>query len=591
MIRTLWLLPLILLAACSTTTTERHSTAAADAEFTRLAEEYLTGYLAWRPLLAVNLGLHEHDGKMGDYRRASLDAEHARLKRYRERLAQLDTTRLGREASLDHRLLCAAIAEELGSFEDTRSYFRNPMTYASAFDVSVYIKRDFAPLERRARCLVAILGEVPAVMAAARTNLDDALPRPFVENAIQMTEGMVQFLEQDLVLALQGVTNSSLRLEFESANRRAANELRRYADWLRDVKLPKAHNQYALGVEKFSRLLREQQLISLPPERILAIAQRELQREQQVFAETAGRIDSNRPAIEVFRAIQRDHPTAKSLLPDARKNLEEIRQFVTERRLVTIPSEVRVRVEETPQFDRANSFASMNTPGPFETQATEAYYYVTPVEPQWTPQQQEEWLTAFNYYTMDVVSIHEAYPGHYVQFLCLRSSRVPRWRKVFENYGFVEGWAHYAERLMLDEGFGAGGSANASTADPLRAAKYRLAQSDEALLRLCRLCVSIQMHCQRMTVDEATRFFRENCYYEEKPARQEAVRGTYDPGYGMYTLGKLMILKLRDDYRQQEGAAFTLQKFHDELLRHGMPPIRLLRESMLKQSSLWDEVL
>jgi uncharacterized protein (DUF885 family) len=239
---------------------------------------------------------------------------------------------------------------------------------------------------------------------------------------------------------------------------------------------------------------------------------------------------------------------------------------------------------------RATSFASMDTPGPFETKATEAYYYVTPTEPDWTPQQKEEWLTAFNYYDTDVTSIHEAYPGHYVQFLCLNASSANKLEKIFGSYAFIEGWAHYTEQMMLDEGFGAG-SSSADAAARIRAAKYRVAQVDEALLRLCRLCVSLQMHCQGMTVEQGTKFFQDNCYYEPKPARQEAVRGTFDPEYLYYTLGKLEILKLREDYRKQEGARFSLQKFHDEMLRHGAPPLRLLREVMLKDQNLWDQML
>ncbi len=187
-----------------------------------------------------------------------------------------------------------------------------------------------------------------------------------------------------------------------------------------------------------------------------------------------------------------------------------------------------------------------------------------------------------------MVTIHEAYPGHYVQFLALNASPANKLEKIFTSYAFVEGWAHYCEQMMVDEGFGANGFH--TQADLVRAAKYRLAQSDEALLRLCRLCVSIKIHCQAMTVDEATRFFERNCYYEHKPARQEAIRGTFDPGYLYYTLGKLQILKLRQDYQRQQGSAYSLQQFHDEMLRHGAPPLRLLREVMLTRRGAWEEL-
>jgi uncharacterized protein (DUF885 family) len=253
---------------------------------------------------------------------------------------------------------------------------------------------------------------------------------------------------------------------------------------------------------------------------------------------------------------------------------------------------VRAEVTETPQYLRATSFASMDTPGPFETKATEAYYYVTPPEKNWSAQQKEEWLTSFNYYTTDIVSIHEVYPGHYVQFLHLNASSATKLEKIFGSYAFIEGWAHYAEQMMVDEGFGANGpGGSAQSNGSVQAAKYRLAQIDEALLRACRFCVSIKMHCKKMSVDEATRFFRDNCYYEEKPARQEAMRGTFDPEYLYYTLGKLEILKLREDYRKQQGTKFTLRKFHDEILRHGAPPVRLLREVLLTDRSIWEKAL
>ena len=340
----------------------------------------------------------------------------------------------------------------------------------------------------------------------------------------------------------------------------------------------------------YARMLRNDEFLTLSPERVLEIGLAELKREQTIFAETARLIDPSRKPIDVFKELQKDHPTEQGLIPDTKKNLEGIRQFILDRKIVSMPTDVRVRVEETPQFARATSFASMDTPGPFETKATEAYYYVTPPNATDTQAQKDEWLTAFNYYTTDVVSIHEAYPGHYLQFIHLNASPANRLQKILNSYAFVEGWAHYTEKMALDEGFGLGNYAAPTPADRLRAAKYRLAQSDEALLRLCRLCVSIRTHCEGMSVEQATKFFEDNCYYEHRPARQEAIRGTFDPGYLYYTLGKLQILKLRRDWQAQEGASYSLQRFHDEMLRHGAPPIRLLREIMLKDRAKWDEV-
>ena len=567
------------------------ATQTADVEYEAVAEEYIKTYLAAHPLEGTALGLHEYDGKITDYSRLALDAELSRLRRFDDRLTKFDPGTLSPRQSVDLRILQAAVKKDLFEMQDMSVYERNPMVYARAVDVNVYIKRNFAPLEDRVRSLVAIESQIPNILIAARTNLQEVLPKPYVELAIQIAKGSADFLKKDLVAAVAGLKDEQIRIAFQEANRKAANALNDYAAWLEREKLPKASLDFALGEEKFKRFLTQTELVDLPPQKILEIGLEQLKAEQEAFADAAKKIDPNKPPIEVFKQIQSEHPTPESLIPDVAKDLDKIRKYVSVHHLVGIPSDVRAKVKETPQYLRATSFASMDTPGPFEKRATEAYYYVTPTENDWPEKQKEEWLTAFNYYTSDVVSIHEAYPGHYVQFQHLNASPASKVEKIFGSYAFIEGWAHYCEKMMIDEGYGSPTSASPSEEDVKREAKYRMAQADEALLRLCRLCVSIKMHTQKMSLDEATKFFQENCYYEEKPARTEAMRGTFDPGYLNYTLGKLQILKLRHDYKAQQGDDFSLQKFHNELLNHGMPPIRLLREIMLKDQAKWNEVL
>lgn len=562
-----------------------------DAEFEGVAEEYVKTYLAAHPLQGTALGFHEYDGKISDYSRLALDAELSRLRRFDDRLAKFDPAKLSSRQSIDLRILQAAVKRDLFEMQDMAVFERNPMVYARAGDVNIYIKRNFAPLEDRVRSLVAIESQIPNILIAARTNLDEKLPNPFVEMAIQIAKGSADFLKKDMVAAVSGLKDEQLRVAFQTANRKAANALSDYATWLEREKLPKATLDFALGEEKFGRFLAQTELVNLSPQKVLEIGMTQLKAEQEAFAEAAKKIDPNKPAIDVFKQIQSEHPASDKLIPDIAKDLDKLRKYVVTRRLVGIPSEVRAKVKETPQYLRATSFASMDTPGPFEKRATEAYYYVTPTEEDWPPQEKEEWLTAFNYYTSDIVSIHEVYPGHYVQFLHLNASPASRVEKIFGSYAFIEGWAHYCEKMMIDDGFGGPSNSSPSEDDVKRAAKYRMAQADEALLRLCRLCVSIKVHTQNMSIDEATKFFQDNCYYEQKPARQEAMRATFDPGYLNYTLGKLQILKLREDYKAQQGNDFSLQKFHNELLSHGMPPIRLLREIMLKDQSKWDQVL
>ncbi len=546
-----------------------------------VSEGFVRSHFAARPIEAVALGWHEHDGRFVVPTAAAVREEQARLHRYGALLGGMDEGGLRREELLDLRLLRLAVLQGLWGIETERAWQRNPMDYAGALDVSFYLRRDFKPLRERVADMAAILRRAPEVFAAARENLEPILPRPFVETGIEVARATASFLENDVLRAARSCGDPVVLGAFEPANAVAARECRGFAAWLERERLPHATEAFALGRDGYVRLLRAEG-VEASPEDILAAGMKELEAEQARFEAAAREIDPVQPAATVFKAIQRDHPTAESLLPDTRRNLEAIREFVVSRRLVTIPSEVRARVEETLPPFRATSFASMDTPGPFESRATEAYYYVTPVERDWSPQQAEEWLSAFNFYTTDIVSIHEAYPGHYTQFLALNASRATTVQKVFPSYIFSEGWAHYTEQMVLEAGFmQPQDPARATPAERIRAAKYLLAQSDEALLRLCRLCCSVRMHSQGMTVDEATRFFREHCHYEEKPARSEAMRGTHDPGYLFYTLGKMEILALRDAARRQAGDRFDLRRFHDELLAHGAPPPSLLRPFVL----------
>ena len=568
---------------------ESAGTQKADADFNKLALDYIGGYLAARPLQGVALGLHQYDGKIGDYSRLAIDAEVERLKRFQDQFNKIEAGKLGKQTDIDRRILLAAIAGELFQIQDMGIFEKNPMTYARAIDVNLYVKRDFKPLEDRVRDIVTIEDQTANIMTAGKTNLADGLPKPYVELAIQVANGSADFLEKDLAAAIKDVTDEPLMAAFRDANKKAAAALRDYAAWLTKEKLPKATAEFALGATKYQQMLANTELVDLPPDKILAIGLQRLKEEQQVFANAAKIIDPKKQPIDVFKEIQNEHPKPGELIPDVAKDLDQIRQYVLDHHIAAIPSDVRATVTPTPQFDRATTFASMDTPGPFEKKVTQAYYYVTPVEENWTEKQKNEWLTSFNYYTTDVTSIHEAYPGHYVQFLHLNASPATNVEKIFASYAFIEGWAHYTEKMMLDEGFGS--PPNPTPEQKVRAAKYRMAQADEALLRLCRLCVSVKMHTQGMSVAEGAKFFHETCYYEEKPSLSEAMRGTFDPGYLNYTLGKLQILKLRDDYKAQEGADYSLEKFHNEVLDHGMPPIRLLREILLKDESKWDAVL
>ncbi len=448
------LLVALFLGATTKIWAQTAETPSPDADFDKLALDFTGGYLAARPLQGIALGFHQYDGKIGDYSQLAIDAEVERLKRFQDQLAKIDPSKLSKGAAIDRRILQTAIAGELFKIVDMDVFDKNPMTYAGALNVNIYIKRDFKPLEDRVRDIVTIEDQAANIMTAAKTNLLPVLPKPYVELAIQIANGSADFLEKDLTAALKDVKDESLMAAFQDSNKKAAAALRDFASWLTRERLPKATADFALGAKKYQQMLAGTGLVDLPPDKILAIGLQRLKEEQDIFVAAAKIIDPGKKPIDVFKQIQSEHPQPGELVTDVAKDLDQIRQWVVDHHIVAIPSGVRATVMATPQFARATTFASMDTPGPFEKKATQAYYYITPVEDNWTDQQKNEWLTSFNFYTTDIVSIHEAYPGHYVQFLHLNASPATQVEKIFGNYAFIEGWAHYCEKMMLDEGFG-----------------------------------------------------------------------------------------------------------------------------------------
>ena len=541
-----------------------------DAGFARFVDEYFAARFADRPSEGTAAGLHLYDDRLEEPTRARVEARVAELKRQLARLGAFDRDRLPADDSIDAQVLDGQIRTELLDLEGLRTWESNPMNYAGLPGGAVdgLMKRDFAPAARRLRSVIARERAIPAVYAAARANLK-APPKEFTDLAIRMASGSVGFFERSAPAWAKEAAgdDAALLAEFEAANARAVAATREFSAWLEADLKPRSTGRYAIGAGNFLAKLRYEELVEIPLPELLARGEAQLARDRAEFVATARRIDPSRTPAEVMKALSDDHPTADQLIPSVRRSLEESRRFVVEKGLATIPSEVRPRVEETPPYARSGSFASMDTPGPFESKATEAFYYVTPVEPDWDAKHAEEHLRLYNPPVVAIINVHEAYPGHFLQFLY-----APRFttktRKLVACGTNVEGWAHYCERMMVDEGFGGG--------DP----KVRLAMLQEALLRDCRYVVGVKLHTAGMTVEEGAKVFEEQGFQEPANAFEEARRGAYNPTYLYYTLGKLQIQALRDEYRAATGE--TLRDFHDAFVAQGGLPIPLVRRLLLR---------
>ncbi len=536
----------------------------------RFLQEYVDAFLTTYPPYASYLGLHEYDGQLVDYSPDAIDARVRALGEFERQGAAIDRAALTAQERLDVALIGRSLKNERFEWTGLRDHERNPLAYNVLLDVTHYIKRNYAPLPDRVRALVAHLDGIPRVLSQAREHLGDRpIPRPFIETALEVYRGYVTFYEESLPAALNGLSDRALFDTFLRSNGAAADAAREFLAWLEDAAGARATDDFAIGESLYGQMLATGELVDLPLDRLVKIGQEELRANAQAVKDAAGQIDRRKTPAELMKDLSQEHPSAGELLESTREMLEGLRAFLVERDIVTIPSEVRPIVEETPPFARW-AFAMMDTAGPFEEVATESFYYVTPPEASWPPQQVEEWLSKFDRHTLKATSIHEAYPGHYVHFLHVRSGAPSAAARIFMSYSFIEGWAHYCEEMMRDEGV-----------DP--SPKFRLAQLAEALVRNVRYLVAIEMHRGAMTLEEATKMFMQHAFMEELPARKEAVRGTFDPGYLNYTLGKLMMRKLRADLRAEQGAGFTLRRFHDGLISLGAPPLPLARQALLRQ--------
>ena len=534
----------------------------------------LLGYLhETHPTYATLDGVHTHDDLLEDLSRHAIEAEARALSGYLRRLEDINPDGLTEVERLERRMLGAHIRSRMFESEEVRTWEKNPQFYADLIASSLAGQALFAHASapERARRVLSKLRQTPRLIQAARDNVKEP-PGIFVKLGIETMRGALKFIDEDLPRAFSSLDDMHLLSDLADAQGEASHAVGAYIEYLESDVAPKARATFRLGADKFEQKVRLDEGVLLPLDRLLSIAMRELKATQETFKSAAGRMNGGDP-LATWARTKSEHPAPGELVGVGREQLDALRTYLERQSIVTLPQGEPITVAPTPDFYRW-SFASMWTPGPFESKPTRAYYYLTDVDPSWSPERQQEYLRDYNYPTLWSISIHEVYPGHFLQYQHLRrvESKV-RKSIMFAPASFVEGWAHYCEQMMIEAGFGREDQG------------VKLGQLAEALIRLVRCIVGIKLHAEDMSVEQGVRLFQSEAHLEESSARREAERGTFDPTYLVYSVGKLMLLKLRQDYKQQQGKAFSLRTFHDTLLGNGTAPFWLHRQLMLGADS------
>ena len=554
----------------------------ADQALTQLADQYFDDdYFPANPSVATADGLHAWDGKLEDYSRAGVDANIKALKQWEARIAATDPKALGEFVQGDRELVLNNIRSTLLTLETIRPWQKNPDSYSSGITSSAFtlMERKFASPETRLRALIAREKLMPAVLAEARKNLDNP-PKIYTEIALEQLPGLVSFFQHDVPAAFAEVTDADLKQQFAASNDAVTKALEDYQAWLKTDLLPRSHGDFRIGAQAFRDKLKYDEMVTLPLDRLVAIDTANMHANQQQFAKVAHELDPTKTPQQVLAELAADHPPRDKLLATFRGSFGQLVAFIRAKHIITIPSDVRPIVEETPPFMRATTFASMDTPGPYETVAKEAYFNVTLPDPGWNKQRTQEFMAQFSYPVINSVATHEAYPGHYIQFLWMHDLH-DRVRKLLGANTNVEGWAHYCEQMMLDEGL----AQFLYPHDRRQQLLLRLGQLQDALLRNARFIVGIKLHTGQMTMAQAVDFFVKEGYQSRAVGEVETKRGTSDPTYLYYTLGKLEIQKLRADLEKKQGKDFNLERFHDAFMQQGFAPIAIVRKAMLGDDS------
>jgi uncharacterized protein (DUF885 family) len=540
--------------------------------FPHFVDDYLAYLYEVCPTQATLDGVHLHDDLLEDLSRSAVDAHVRALSGFGRRLHQIDAATLPENERVEHPVVAANIEARMFDFEEVRTWERNPQMYADLIGTSLAGQALFAyaPEADRARRIVSKLRQVPRLVQAARDNIKEA-PGIFVKTGLESWRGILKFIDSDLPRAFSSLDDLHILGDLADTSAEASASVKGYIEYLETDLAPKAKASFRLGRENFEKKIRLEEGIPFSADRLLTIALRELHEVQEEFRIVAGKMNGGDPQA-VWRTTTESHPAPGEVVKVAQEQVKELDQFLRRQAIVTVPDGEPVVVAPTPDFYRW-TFASMWTPGPFEAKPSRAYYYLTDADRTWPPERQEEHLRYFSFPVLWHTSIHEVYPGHFLHFQRLRQvdSKV-RKSVFFGPASFIEGWAHYCEQMMVEAGF--------RRNEP----EIKLAQLAEALVRLARFVVCIRLHCEDMSVEQGMRFFRDEAFLEEGTARREAERGTFDPTYLVYSVGKLMMLKLRRDYKEQQGGKYSLRAFHDAVLDVGCAPFSAVRRLLLSDA-------
>jgi uncharacterized protein (DUF885 family) len=562
--------------------------------FNFLADQYFTDvYFHFSPTAGTSVGYHQYDTQLEDYSAASVQKNIAALHEFEKKIAAIDPSALDAGVAADRNILLSSIRSQLLSLEVIRNWEKNPDNYSSGITGSIFtlMERPYAPVNTRLRAAVERERQMPQVFVEARKNLKNP-PKIFTEIALEQIGGLISFFQTDVPSAFSTATDATAKTAFAKSNAAVVQSLKDYGVWLKSDLLSRSNGDYRLGADTFRKKLLYDEDVDIPLDRLLEIAYADLHKNQADFKRIAHELDASKTPDQVLAELATIHPAPDKLLSAFQDTFASLITFIDAKHIITIPSKVEPTLEETPPFMRATTSASMDPPGPFETHSTKAYFNVTLPEKSWTPQHVAEHMAEFNVGTIISTAVHEAYPGHYIQFLW-QDQFPSKVRKLVGASSNIEGWAHYTEQMMLDEGYGAPGTVGPE-GKPLteRESKLiRLGQIQDALLRDARFVNSIKLQTgqgeasSQWSIDQAVALFVKEGYQSPSVGLVETKRGTADATYLYYTLGKLEIMKLREDIKAKQGAAFNLQTFHDSFMRQGPAPIKVIRKAMLHDDS------